>query len=86
MADKENFAARYGPWAIVAGASEGLGAAYAEELAARGLNLILIARRPEVLQSSPPGYLKIIASRSKPLPWIYLPPMPQSKFSARQTV
>jgi short-subunit dehydrogenase len=51
MADKADFAARYGSWGIVAGASEGLGAAYAEELAARGLNLILIARRLEVLDS-----------------------------------
>ena len=38
-----DFKSKYGPWAIVAGASEGLGAAYAEELAKRGLNLILIA-------------------------------------------
>jgi uncharacterized protein len=50
MADRDNFAARYGPWAIVAGASEGIGAAYAEELAGRGLNLILIARRSDALQ------------------------------------
>ena len=40
-----DFKSKYGPWAIVAGASEGLGAAFAEELAKRGLNLILIARR-----------------------------------------
>jgi short-subunit dehydrogenase len=39
------FADRYGPWAVVAGASEGLGAAYARALAGRGLNLILVARR-----------------------------------------
>lgn len=51
MGDNKDFAARYGPWAIVAGASEGLGAAYAEELAARGLNLFLIARREELLES-----------------------------------
>jgi uncharacterized protein len=51
MVDKANFAARYGRWAIVAGASERLGAAYAEELASRGLNLVLVARRSEVLQS-----------------------------------
>jgi short-subunit dehydrogenase len=44
-----NFAERYGPWALVAGASEGLGAAFATELSRRGLNLILIARRPEPL-------------------------------------
>lgn len=48
---KVDLAAHYGSWAIVAGASEGLGAAYAEELAVRGLNLILIARRSEVLGS-----------------------------------
>jgi short-subunit dehydrogenase len=46
-----NFLQKYGKWAIVAGASQGLGAAYAEELARRGLNLILIARRAELLQS-----------------------------------
>ncbi len=51
MADKVDFLARYGSWAIVAGASEGLGAAYAEELALRGLNLILVARRSELLQA-----------------------------------
>jgi uncharacterized protein len=51
MVDKTDFTARYGPWAIVAGASEGIGAAYAEALAARGLNLLLIARRAELLQS-----------------------------------
>lgn len=43
------FAARYGPWALIAGASEGLGAAFAEACAARGLNLVLLARRPEPL-------------------------------------
>jgi short-subunit dehydrogenase len=51
MVDKPDFAARYGPWAIVAGASEGIGATYAEELASRGLNLVLVARRAELLQS-----------------------------------
>lgn len=51
MADEGNFSERYGPWAIVAGASEGIGAAYAEKLASRKLNLILIARRAEVLEA-----------------------------------
>ena len=45
----EAFRSRYGAWALVAGASEGLGAAFAAELGRRGLNLFLIARRGEVL-------------------------------------
>jgi len=49
MNTKHAFKKKYGPWAIVAGASEGLGAAFAESLAQKGLNLILIARRRELL-------------------------------------
>src|SRR5713101_7529815 len=45
-----DFRAKYGLWALVAGASEGLGAEYATQLAARGLNLVLIARRKELLE------------------------------------
>jgi len=48
----EAFVRRYGSWGVVAGASEGLGAAWAEALAARGLNLALFARRPEVLEAT----------------------------------
>ncbi|MET0239782.1 MAG: SDR family NAD(P)-dependent oxidoreductase [Sphingobium sp.] len=40
---------KYGPWALIAGASEGTGAAFAHRLAAEGLKLILVARREEPL-------------------------------------
>ena len=46
-----SFVSKYGPWAVVAGASEGLGAAFATALAARGLNLLLLARRVEHLRA-----------------------------------
>ncbi len=44
------FRERYGPWALVAGASAGLGEAFARDLAARGLHLLLLARRGEALE------------------------------------
>jgi short-subunit dehydrogenase len=47
MAD---FVERYGPWAVVAGASEGIGASFSEKLAARGVNLVLVARRAAPLE------------------------------------
>jgi uncharacterized protein len=43
---------KYGATALVAGASEGLGAAYANALASSGCNLILIARRKEPLENT----------------------------------
>ena len=46
-----DFKIKYGPWALVAGASEGLGAAFAEVLAGKGLNLVLIARRQDRLEA-----------------------------------
>jgi uncharacterized protein len=42
-------AEKYGPWAVIAGASEGLGVSFAEQLAAEGINLLLIARNADKL-------------------------------------
>lgn len=44
------FRQRYGPWAVVAGGAQGIGAAYARHLAQQGLKLIVIDRSAEALQ------------------------------------
>ena len=41
---------KYGPWACVAGAAEGLGAAFTTQLAQRGFSLIMIDQNQEALQ------------------------------------
>lgn len=43
---------KYGPWAVIAGGSEGVGAEFARQLAESGINLVLIARKPGPLEGT----------------------------------
>jgi len=44
-----NLKEKYGPWAVVTGASSGIGREFAIQLARAGLNVVLIARRKQLL-------------------------------------
>jgi short-subunit dehydrogenase len=47
-----DFKQKYGPWAFVAGASMGLGAALSHGAAARGLNVVMLARGEQLLRET----------------------------------
>lgn len=45
------FDERYGPWAVVAGASVGIGAEFCRQIAAEGVNVVLVSRRADMLDA-----------------------------------
>jgi short-subunit dehydrogenase len=51
MSDPD-FAYRYGPWALIAGGSEGIGRSFAELLAGHGIHLLLVARNSPPLEAT----------------------------------
>ena len=48
----DDFSARYGPWAMVLGASNGIGASFARQIADQGVNVVLVARRAGPLEEA----------------------------------
>ena len=51
----EAFSARYGPWALVLGASNGIGLAFARQIAEQGVNVVLVARSAGPLEEAAAG-------------------------------
>jgi hypothetical protein len=42
MAKHQTFSGKYGPWALVTGAARGLGAEFSRQIAAKGINVVMI--------------------------------------------
>lgn len=67
---------RPGSWAVVTGASDGLGKEYAKQLAAKGFNLVLVSRTQSKLEALAQEFkveTKILAMVCETLPIAYWP-------------
>lgn len=58
---------QYGPWAMVAGASDGVGAAFAEAIARGGINVVLLARRQHILDDVAAGVSRRTGAETRAL-------------------
>ncbi len=59
---------KYGPWALVTGASSGLGTEFVKQLAARGLNVVLAARREERMEALAEGVRRVHGVQTRVVP------------------
>ncbi len=47
----QKFVEKYGSWALITGASSGIGVEFANQIAEKGLNIVLVARRKQLLET-----------------------------------
>jgi len=50
---------RFGPWALITGASSGIGREFARQVAGSGIHVVLIARREHLLEDLGRGASKM---------------------------
>lgn len=62
-----NFKQKYGDWAVVTGASDGIGREVAIELAKKGLNVVIVARRQNLLDQVKDQIAKVAQVQVKTL-------------------
>lgn len=67
-AEDKDFSEKYGPWALVTGASSGFGREFAGELASKGLNIVLTARRKNELDRTAEQITNAFGTETRVIP------------------
>src|SRR5262245_24584834 len=67
MPARASFREHYGPWALIAGAAVGLGAEYARQIAAKGLDLVLVDRDDAPLRATADAIASTSGVRTLPV-------------------
>jgi len=65
---KPTFITKYGPWALVTGASKGLGAEFCRQLAAKGMNLVMVASHEDTLLTESAAIERQYGVKTRPIP------------------
>lgn len=68
VSSRANPGTKYGNWAVVTGASDGIGKAFAEQLAHAGFNLVIAARRKDVLEDIARDLAAVRGVEVRPVP------------------
>ena len=76
----KKFQQKYGPWAIVTVSSAGIGAEFARQNAAKGLNVVLVARRGEKLEKLAAELKQAHGVQTRTIPLDLTPPVLKRRY------